>query len=46
LDPRAPVPADITVALSGVYHLIVNNTDTASEWQFFPFPPSESVHPF
>ncbi|KAJ7697751.1 hypothetical protein B0H14DRAFT_3529196 [Mycena olivaceomarginata] len=43
LDPHSPVPADITVALSGVYHLIANNTDAASEWQFFPFPPSESI---
>ncbi|KAJ7798405.1 hypothetical protein B0H14DRAFT_3492554 [Mycena olivaceomarginata] len=39
----APVPTEITVALSGVYHLIVNNTDTSLEWQFFPFPPSESI---
>ncbi|KAJ7831389.1 hypothetical protein B0H14DRAFT_3464086 [Mycena olivaceomarginata] len=43
LDPQVPVPTDITVALSGVYHLIANNTDTASEWQYFPFPPSESI---
>ncbi|KAJ7880618.1 hypothetical protein B0H14DRAFT_2566301 [Mycena olivaceomarginata] len=43
LDSRAPVPVDITVALSGIYHLIANNTDAALEWQFFPFPPSESI---
>ncbi|KAJ7854090.1 hypothetical protein B0H14DRAFT_3449878 [Mycena olivaceomarginata] len=43
LSAKGRVPPDITITLAGIQYLIVDNPAVSSEWEFFPFPPSEII---